>query len=398
MEHREAGSERKGRPDTERPAAGQRPDAKRPNAERFKREFPVSADPGTAPQEKPCCSAARAMPIEIASSVSGCSPSGPAQTTADSSVRSAHEGMRDAQPAGTSAHVAVRSNIPSNVAESMIYLPGGAYWMGTDSDEGFPADGEGPVRQVKVKPFLISAVAVTNRQFRQFVEETGYVTEAERFGWSYVFHLFVRPGAKVLGSPRQVPWWKAVEGACWAQPEGPGSSIEDRLDHPVVHVSWNDAQAFCAWSGTRLPTEAEWEYSARGGLEQKTYPWGDELKPDGEHRCNIWQGKFPDVNHASDGYVGTAPVTAYRPNGYGLYNVVGNVWEWCADWFTPRYHTVTSNENPVYTKPTGARSMRGGSYLCHRSYCNRYRVAARSSNTPDSSTGNCGFRVAADVS
>jgi len=394
MEHRDTAHEREQRPGTERP------DAIRPKAERFRRELPILTSTDTerraeAP-EKPCCSAARSMPMEGDSSASGCSPSGSRQGTDGSTVPSS---QRDAAPEKAAAELPARSKMrPNDGGESMIYLPGGTFWMGTDSDEGFPQDGEGPARKVTVKPFLISAVAVTNRQFRQFVEETGYVTEAEKFGWSYVFHLFVKPGVNVLGSPRQVPWWLAVEGANWAQPEGPGSSIEDRLDHPVVHVSWNDAQAYCAWSGTRLPTEAEWEFAARGGLEQKTYPWGDELKPDSEHRCNIWQGKFPDVNHASDGYVGTAPVTAYRPNGYGLYNVVGNVWEWCTDWFTPRYHTVTSDENPIYTEPTGSRSMRGGSYLCHRSYCNRYRVAARSSNTPDSSTGNCGFRVAADVS
>lgn len=274
-------------------------------------------------------------------------------------------------------------------------IPAGSFVMGSDTSEGFPSDGEGPVREVYVDSFRMSAFTVTNEQFRQFIESTGYVTEAERYGWSYVFHLFVSEETRqqVRSTPQQVPWWYVVEGADWKRPEGPDSNIVDRLNHPVVHISWNDAMAYCAWSGTRLPTEAEWEYAARGGLKRKTYPWGDLLKQGGRHMCNIWQGKFPVKNNASDGYIGTAPVDSYEPNGYGLYNVAGNVWEWCADWFTPEYHRETSADNPLYQMETGRRSMRGGSYLCHRSYCNRYRVAARSSNTPDSSTGNLGFRV-----
>jgi sulfatase modifying factor 1 len=277
----------------------------------------------------------------------------------------------------------------------MIQLPGGEYLMGTNAHDGFPSDGEGPIRKVHVDAFGISPYAVTNEQFRAFVDSTGYVTEAESFGWSYVFHLLASDDVKkqVEQVPQGTPWWLAVHGAYWLHPEGPDSHIEDRGNHPVVHISWNDAMAYCKWSGTQLPTEAQWEYAARGGLSQKTYPWGDLLKEGGEHRCNIWQGKFPVVNNASDGYVGTAPVDSYAPNGYGLYNVAGNVWEWCLDWFDPSYHHTTNSENPFFSKSTGRRSMRGGSFLCHRSYCNRYRVAARSSNTPDSSTSNCGFRV-----
>ncbi|MBO7746118.1 formylglycine-generating enzyme family protein [Paenibacillus sp. MWE-103] len=281
--------------------------------------------------------------------------------------------------------------------QGMALLPGGEFLMGTNDAEGFPRDGEGPVREASLSPFYMDACAVTNAAFAAFAAETGYVTEAERFGWSFVFHLFVPEAAKAAARPAPgVPWWLAVDGACWHKPEGEGSGIEGREDHPVVHVSWHDAASYAQWAGKRLPTEAEWEYAARGGLIQKRYPWGDLLKPDGEHRCNIWQGKFPDKNNASDGYAGTAPVRSFRPNGYGLYNMVGNVWEWCGDWFSVR-HAKPGSRDPRGPASGTARVMRGGSYLCHQSYCNRYRVAARSSNTPDSSTGNIGFRCAADA-
>jgi formylglycine-generating enzyme required for sulfatase activity len=271
---------------------------------------------------------------------------------------------------------------------------GGSFLMGS-SDRRFPEDSEGPVRQVTLSPFEIAIHAVSNLQFGDFVRATGYTTDAERYGWSFVFDGLLSEEQKRSFTTRaaETPWWVQVTHAYWAQPEGAESTILDRLDHPVVHVSWNDAKAYCHWSGTRLPTEAEWEMAARGGLEQALYPWGDELSPGGEHRCNIWQGNFPDRNTIGDGYFGTAPVHEFAPNGYGLHNMAGNVWEWCEDYFSPSYHTITAARDPRNDQPAPYRSMRGGSFLCHESYCNRYRVSARSANTPDSGASNIGFRV-----
>lgn len=277
----------------------------------------------------------------------------------------------------------------------LITLESAEYLMGTDSGEGYPGDGEGPQRRVRCSGFRISPYAVSNAQFHRFVADTGYVTDAEKHGWSFVFHLFAPVALRrtKVNVPADIPWWIKVNGACWAHPEGAQSDVDDRMDHPVTHVSWFDAVAYCEWSGTRLPTEAEWEYAASGGLDGKRYAWGDTLTPDGQHHCNLWQGRFPVENTAEDGYLGTAPVDAFAPNGFGLYNVCGNVWEWCEDWFSANYHRVTKKIDPIYMIPSGSRSMRGGSFLCHASYCNRYRVSARTGNTPDSSTSHCGFRV-----
>lgn len=298
------------------------------------------------------------------------------------------------------AAVAVSGGAASQSTRTgMVAIPGGEFLMGTADADGFASDAEGPVRRVRVDGFLLDACAVTNSRFAAFVDATGYATEAERIGWSYVFAGFL-PAALRRGAarPARTPWWCGVTAACWQRPEGPGSSVADRPDHPVVHVSWNDAAAYCRWAGTRLPTEAEWEYAARGGLEQRRYPWGDERDPAGEYRANIWRGTFPTKNTAADGYRATAPVDAFEPNGFGLYNMSGNVWEWCADWWT------TDHGDPARTavNPTGPAAgrdkvIRGGSHLCHDSYCNRYRVAARTANSPDSSSGHTGFRCARDL-
>ena len=284
-------------------------------------------------------------------------------------------------------------------SKDMRLIPGGEFLMGANDADGWPADGEGPVRAVTLQPFHIDACCVSNEQFLNFFNATGYKTEAERFGWSFVFHLFLTRGqlARVTGRVAGSEWWCKVEGVSWRHPEGEGSSIKKRWSHPVVHVSWNDAIAYCVWAGKRLPTEAEWECAARGGLVQKRFPWGDELTPSGKHMCNIWQGKFPMNDTGEDGYIGTAPAKSYQANAYGLYNVSGNVWEWCHDWFSPAFHTTGPRIDPIGPPAGDRRVTRGGSYLCHHSYCNRYRVGARTANTPDSSTGNTGFRCVRDV-
>lgn len=268
----------------------------------------------------------------------------------------------------------------------MVTIKGGKFKMGSEDEDINPFDIEAPVRTVSVEDFQIDITTVTNREFQQFVLDTDYMTEAERYGWSFVFHLLIDEKNMKYAKYRaqQTPWWIVVEGATWKHPEGPLSDIDDRMDHPVVHVSWNDAVAYCKWAGKRLPTESEWEYAARGGLEQNRYPWGNELLIDGEHQCNIWQGTFPTYNSQEDGYLGTAPAQSFKPNQYGLYNMVGNVWEWCADTFD-------------VNKPQLGKVMRGGSFLCHDSYCNRYRVSARTHNTPDSSASNIGFRCVKDL-
>jgi formylglycine-generating enzyme required for sulfatase activity len=281
------------------------------------------------------------------------------------------------------------------IAQAVI--PAGTFRMGDSTGDGNPGDGETPVHEVFVSEFSIDTTSVTNEQFAAFVDGTGYRTEAERFGFSAVFHLAVETAPEnIMSSAGVTPWWLGVTGADWAHPGGPGSGLDGRERHPVVHVSWNDALAYCEWAGRRLPTEAEWERASRGGIEGARYPWGDELLSGfGSWRCNIWQGRFPTDNTVDDGWLTTAPVETFSPNGFGLWQTVGNVWEWCADWYSPRYYASSPARDPRGPDAGAGRVLRGGSYLCHDSYCNRYRNSARSSNTPDSSMGNAGFRTVA---
>lgn len=254
------------------------------------------------------------------------------------------------------------------------------------------ADGEYPPRPLRLKPFAIEPAAVTNEQFATFVTQADYVTDAERFGWSYVFSGLLPddhpPTQAVVGAE----WWRRTEGARWDRPEGPRSTIDGRWGHPVVHVSWNDARAYAAWAGGRLPTEAEWEHAACSGGARRRFPWGEaEPTDDGPFHCNIWQGSFPGHNTMADGWAGTAPVDAFVPNAAGLFNMVGNTWEWCADAFRVR---SLSRQAALPPGSPVRRVTKGGSYLCHRSYCYRYRITGRTGNSPDSTTGHLGFRVA----
>jgi sulfatase modifying factor 1 len=302
--------------------------------------------------------------------------------------------------AGTERHgvaTLAREDAGRRARHHLVSVPAGAFLMGGQDPEAVPGDGEGPVREVELNAYRIGATTVTNEQFAAFVETTGHRTDAERFGWSFVFHLRLPEKDRARwAAPRETWWWRAVPGACWHAPEGPGSDVAERSGHPVVHVSWADAAAYCAWAGFRLPTEAEWERAARGGLERARLPWGDELTtPDGRPRAHVWQGDFPVRSTVPGGVPGPVAAGSGAPNGFGLYHASGNVWEWCADWFAATHPPQRPLRNPAGPSVGDRRVIRGGSYLCHDSYCTRYRVAARSANTPDSSSDHTGFRVAA---
>uniref|UniRef100_A0A3P8WW42 Sulfatase modifying factor 2 n=1 Tax=Cynoglossus semilaevis TaxID=244447 RepID=A0A3P8WW42_CYNSE len=268
---------------------------------------------------------------------------------------------------------------------NMVSVPRGRVLMGTSAADG--RDGESPSREVKLEPFQIDKYPVTNAEFREFVRAEKFKSEAESFGWSFVFHDFVSDElkSKVTQKIESAPWWLPIERAFWRQPQGPGSSIKERPDFPVVQVSWNDAQAFCQWKGKRLPTEEEWECAARGGLQGRTYPWGNKFQA---NRANLWQvsigdlGPFPDEDAEDDGYHGVSPVTAYPPqNSYGLYDMMGNTWEWTSTRFP--------GENLMYV-------LRGASWIdtVDGSANHKARVTTRMGNTPDSASDNLGFRCA----
>jgi len=270
-----------------------------------------------------------------------------------------------------------------------VLIEGGKALVGTNQPV-FQDDEEGPLRKQRVQSFLIAPTTVTNAEFADFVRQTGYVTEAEHFGWSFVFWSDLPANAAPTQAVAGVEWWRRVEGATWNCTDG--AQATPLSDHPVVHVSWNDAKAYTEWVGGRLPTEAEWEHAARGGLGDVRYPWGNDDPNDTDYLpCNIWQGRFPEINTCADGFAGTAPAKSFEPNGFGLYNMVGNVWEWSADPF--RLKSLKRGIRQRALDMQGFKITKGGSFLCHHSYCQRYRIAARTGSSPDSTTSHQGFRT-----
>ncbi len=298
---------------------------------------------------------------------------------------------------------------PTPPPEGMIWIPGGHFIMG--SNDAYPE--EQPEHRVQVDGFFIDSHEVTNAQFAKFIDATDYVTVAERTPKAEDYpdapaDMLV-PASAVFTHPSQVEnlvdftqWWSLVPDASWREPEGPGSSIEDRMNHPVVHVAWEDAHAYATWAGKALPTEAQWERAARGGLEDRHYTWGDDFNPGNRQMANTWQGVFPTSNELLDGHEATAPVGSFPPNGYGLHDMAGNAWEWCEDWYSEDWYSRSPMKNPRgpleadiidrHSPGSPRRVTRGGSFLCGPNFCTRYRPSARSPITPDSSLSHTGFR------
>lgn len=277
-----------------------------------------------------------------------------------------------------------------------VLIPGGSYSVGTNSNEGYADDFEGPQIQVSTNDFYIDATPVTNRDFALFCEATCYQTTAERLGTSFVFHLLLDGSTPSIPVPG-LPWWHDVQGASWKYPFGNRTSYLDLLDHPVVHVSIEDALHYCQWSQKRLPSELEWEIACRFGSEFDRYPWGESLMVENKHQCNIWQGSFPMENTQSDGYLGTAPVKSLYRSESGLWQMIGNVWELCANPARVplqdiKKQTLSEQWESLNTQTIDVYAAKGGSFLCHASYCNRYRMAARNGIDRLSTSSNVGFR------
>jgi sulfatase modifying factor 1 len=303
-----------------------------------------------------------------------------------------------------------RSATANDAPPGMVWIRGGRFWMGTDHME----DAQ-PVHQVEVKGFWIDRTNVTNEEFARFVKATGYVTIAERPLDPKEFPNLapdeLAPGSVVFTPPtgpvsldHPLAWWRFVKGANWQHPQGPGSNLAGKEQYPVVQIAWPDAVAYAKWAGKRLPTEAEWEFAARGGRDRQNYPWGNQLNPNGKWMANTFQGHFPDKNTSEDGYAGVAPVASYPPNDFGLYDMSGNVWQWVADWYRPDYYAQLGREE-IPINPEGPfdsfdpqepgvakRVQKGGSFLCTDQYCERYMPGARGKGDPETGTNHLGFR------
>jgi formylglycine-generating enzyme len=312
----------------------------------------------------------------------------------------------------------VAAFVPAHAAtpaapEGMVYIPGGTFAMGSSSG----ASDELPIHEITVKPFFMDKTEVTNEQWEAFVKATGYVSLAERplsekeipgllpeFVGKTV-SLCLRPPTGEVNLRDFPSWWAPVFGANWRHPNGPESDIRGKEKHPVVHIAWLDAIEYCKWAGKRLPTEAEWEFAARGGLKDQQYVWGGEFSPGGKLMANTWQGKFPKENTSADGFHESSPAATYPANGYGLHDMAGNVWEWTADWYHPDYYKQSPKENPPGPTTsydpdepgTMKRVTRGGSWMCADNYCRGYRPSARMKTSPDTGLQNTGFRCVKDV-
>ncbi len=306
--------------------------------------------------------------------------------------------------------------------DGMALIKGGEFDMGSIDPRECKCGGHEamedarPIHRVRVDSFWIDAAEVTNAEYQVFVKETNYVTVAEREpkpeDFPGVPKEFLVPGSVVFHAPTErvslndsQAWWRFVPGASWKHPDGPDSHLAGRENYPVVHIAYEDAEAYATWAKKRLPTEAEWEYAARGGLAQKLYPWGNDLTPDGKHQANIFQGDFPRIDRAEDGFRGAAPVRSFPPNAYGLYDMSGNVWEWCSDWYRPEYYADLAAKKVVAVNPHGPRSsldpaeiwankrvVRGGSFLCTDQFCTRYMVGSRGKSEVSTGTSHTGFR------